>query len=605
MNEINVYCDNQRLKELILETKPSKTGLFPHEIAMLFYTSHGTYSTRQIKFSSTFQYEFYVDYPELLFESLIERKYIRLCRNDELIDCLKFAELRKVLKDKKIKVGKVTKENVKKLIVQNFTSDELAELCENRYYVLSDKGRMELEINKKYTDSILAIWRDFVGDKEMDYLKEEDVKIKNNTSCILEISSIDFNGKLLMEPLKVEEKLTRYYKKFTNTVSMEIRYDGDLVNRIDRVISCYLLKKKELIIVNCEYKNEKVKSIWIDLNSKKQIFSEKVPIREFCNIGSGYYKELCKDEDLIKGIVDEENIYYYIHIRDFIAEAVIMNYFADKIEIKELPNILKCDESENYIIKVKKNDIETQRVITHMLERRYIVEPTLRGIFVSDIVKTMLKASDYKTLQQIIENELLMNNLKTEVINAIRREISMDIMEVIEVFLEVFPPRIIFKIHPYDFSFDNRSRKYDNWKYVVANRNSFEKKYKDIIKQLMDEKVISVRWKNEFELYYIVKKYFNDTIFQYRCEWLEQQSLDIYIPSCNVAIEYQGKQHYEPIGFFGGEEAFINNKERDIRKMAKCEEHNVKIIYWHYEKLVNEKNVLEMLSENKLNYNNG
>lgn len=59
--------------------------------------------------------------------------------------------------------------------------------------------------------------------------------------------------------------------------------------------------------------------------------------------------------------------------------------------------------------------------------------------------------------------------------------------------------------------------------------------------------LINKRWKSEFSLYVLVKEYYKDAIYQYRSEWLEKQSLDIFIPCINVAIEYQGKQHYEVV----------------------------------------------------------
>ncbi|MFT6228921.1 MAG: G:T-mismatch repair DNA endonuclease (very short patch repair protein) [Paracoccaceae bacterium] len=46
-----------------------------------------------------------------------------------------------------------------------------------------------------------------------------------------------------------------------------------------------------------------------------------------------------------------------------------------------------------------------------------------------------------------------------------------------------------------------------------------------------------------------------------------------------VALEYQGEQHDRPVAFFGGEEAFKKNIERDRRKLAKCRRNGVRIIY--------------------------
>ena len=44
-------------------------------------------------------------------------------------------------------------------------------------------------------------------------------------------------------------------------------------------------------------------------------------------------------------------------------------------------------------------------------------------------------------------------------------------------------------------------------------------------------------------------------------------------------IEFNGEQHYHPIDFFGGEEAFIKQQERDNRKTEYCNTHAI-ILQW-------------------------
>ena len=59
-------------------------------------------------------------------------------------------------------------------------------------------------------------------------------------------------------------------------------------------------------------------------------------------------------------------------------------------------------------------------------------------------------------------------------------------------------------------------------------------------------------------------------------------SYDIFISGLNIAIEYQGKQHFEPVDYFGGEEAFQKVKKRDAEKKKLSEENNVQLIYINY-----------------------
>lgn len=88
-------------------------------------------------------------------------------------------------------------------------------------------------------------------------------------------------------------------------------------------------------------------------------------------------------------------------------------------------------------------------------------------------------------------------------------------------------------------------------------------------------------WISETALYYKVKEHYKDhKVVQHgKTKWLGKQHFDIYFPDENIAIEYQGIQHYQPVDFFGGEEGFANNQERDERKRALCKKHSCKLIY--------------------------
>ena len=54
--------------------------------------------------------------------------------------------------------------------------------------------------------------------------------------------------------------------------------------------------------------------------------------------------------------------------------------------------------------------------------------------------------------------------------------------------------------------------------------------------------------------------------------------LDIFWPESMVAIEVQGKQHWQPIGIFGGVEKFTERQERDARKRNICRMLGIKLI---------------------------
>lgn len=97
----------------------------------------------------------------------------------------------------------------------------------------------------------------------------------------------------------------------------------------------------------------------------------------------------------------------------------------------------------------------------------------------------------------------------------------------------------------------------------------------------------SSKWKSEQQVYTTARYEFPDAIYQYHTSWLGLQSLDVFIPSLSVGIEYQGRQHFEPVEIFGGEDSFKATVKRDEKKKRLCEKNGVKLIYWRYDEPIN------------------
>lgn len=71
--------------------------------------------------------------------------------------------------------------------------------------------------------------------------------------------------------------------------------------------------------------------------------------------------------------------------------------------------------------------------------------------------------------------------------------------------------------------------------------------------------------------------------------WLGRMELDFYIPSCNIGIECQGKQH---VGLGGWKEGFDFRGlyERDKRKNELCKENGVRLFYCFSKESFKKKN---------------
>ena len=62
--------------------------------------------------------------------------------------------------------------------------------------------------------------------------------------------------------------------------------------------------------------------------------------------------------------------------------------------------------------------------------------------------------------------------------------------------------------------------------------------------------------------------------------WLKRQSLDFYLPDYNIAIECQGKQHFNEGNFGSINFDFEKIYGNDVKKKNKCEENNIKLFYY-------------------------
>lgn len=105
----------------------------------------------------------------------------------------------------------------------------------------------------------------------------------------------------------------------------------------------------------------------------------------------------------------------------------------------------------------------------------------------------------------------------------------------------------------------------------------------NIFRRLRGIPEIGRGWASEAALFDLVRSRFPDAIFQWSPHWLGRQSVDIYVPSNNVAFEYQGEQHYRPVELFGGEEGFQATQARDAQKRQRLARKGVLLIEWRFD----------------------
>ena len=54
-------------------------------------------------------------------------------------------------------------------------------------------------------------------------------------------------------------------------------------------------------------------------------------------------------------------------------------------------------------------------------------------------------------------------------------------------------------------------------------------------------------------------------------------------------LEYNGKQHYQPIDFFGGVEGFVDQQDRDRKKLEYCQKNNIPLYIIRYDEDIKDK----------------
>ena len=96
-----------------------------------------------------------------------------------------------------------------------------------------------------------------------------------------------------------------------------------------------------------------------------------------------------------------------------------------------------------------------------------------------------------------------------------------------------------------------------------------------ICKESINEKFIRL-YLEENNIKYLAQKSFDD------CKNIFKLPFDFYLPDYNTCIEYDGKQHYEPIEYFGGIKTLNKIRNRDKIKNEYCKENNIHLIRIKY-----------------------
>ena len=155
----------------------------------------------------------------------------------------------------------------------------------------------------------------------------------------------------------------------------------------------------------------------------------------------------------------------------------------------------------------------------------------------------------------------------------------------------------------YFFIEQNFREKNNVWQYADKLIKQAEQGlYKDYARSTYIRPVY--KWTTEELVLKIVKRLYKNytVIYQHKPFFLispfgGQMSYDIYIQNLNVAIEYQGEQHFHPVEFFGGEGSFEKQKIRDKAKYELSKKHGIKLVYINFNENITSSLVREKIEK--------
>lgn len=241
-------------------------------------------------------------------------------------------------------------------------------------------------------------------------------------------------------------------------------------------------------------------------------------------------------------------------------------------------------------IKISKNDIKNYVLYNSSISLNipYIFSPSSK-FKISGSTNDLIKTNDFSNfidsmtdeeVYQFFELEFLEESLD---LDNIYPELKLDILgiKILERWKNEGYPGNVAKHIQNRLASVNISEKLINlyYKKLKQNLRSIENKIRiqkgfNIVGSLYNESLLFQLIQEAFPKYNIIS--------QYSPEWLGRQRIDIFIEELKIAIEYNGRQHYEPIAYFGGKEGFLKTVERDKIKRRKCTKNGCQLIEIKY-----------------------
>lgn len=617
MND-RTYCDNPLLWEEIYSSKPSQEGLYFHELMMLKYVGYGSYYSNESRFPAMWLYQMMVLYPDALIYSLIERGYVV---EDTLYNTLSSRKdiVLNLVQEKGFSPKNKNSDNVR-LVYDNYTEEELCKLVPFRKYILTSNGSAAIE-EYSNCDAFTPYckrnpMRYIYGTSEKRYIEPhidfyhvdifydsicDEFYFTHATKQKEKIQNLNLDFLYLVIPKDISGTFAEVYEKAAikaNPTTFRFFYDNLLVYQNINIESIFALNKNSTKIVfsklwHTETTMSHIKNpegvpdrtIIQDVNYYDYFsydFKEKLPVfietltekLDLKNIGNRSLKlfstnfvDTVIQKFLVKGT---RNISF--SVSNYLGELIVKHYLGNKYTLVAIEADWCSNDSMNYKISIPENDVLGLTYLWYLRDRKLINDP----ICFEDSVASVLEKTAH-VLYKNDKEDIECDKVTTEVLREYKRTLDIKLTKHEKSLLEKCGNNPVLAAEMIVSCFGERwlAGDYINFEKGLINAADYEKRLSDC-RQMYNEALVLLqqegfyipKWKQEFQLFLLLSSYYPDAFFQYRADWLELQSLDVFLPSLNIAFEYQGEQHHRPIEFFGGEEHYRKTVERDLKKRA-------------------------------------
>lgn len=464
----------------------------------------------------------------------------------------------------------------------------------NNHYNFELLKKEGLSINKTFDSFVFIYFSKEKDNYKMNVYYNDNLIFSKQINSQLKINTIYNNNILDLNSFRefgYDNEINDHYNNITDYVFFT-KFDND------SSVSRYRFNISDKTMYPYNLNNEKRKlelkelidrtKINITINLEKVTPNLRKQIESFRKIDNNKYKRI------------------FIHKTAYETGWILYEFLNDKSEVLVLENEFLDDKSLNYCFLIEKDNREVLNFVDYIISRSRdhksyecnTYEHSISSICnillekeenVAKIIDAILKddilifdnkeKEDYvisklknKTIFKDYHNDyyILKFSYYKEIILELKKKYCVDDFGLLLIMLIKYGEDVIFDL---------------NERYFIKKTEEpeFDKLYNEL---LIRSNYKNPKWKNEYNLYLLIKTYFNDAIFQYKFKELGEQSIDIFIPSLNIAFEYQGEQHYVS-GIFGDESDFEHSKWLDERKRKICQENNIHLIEWHFETRVN------------------